>query len=138
MDQSHRRRLNNGYIHNICNRFSFHSTISLAPCKCCNRSLSGHDSSSHLIGPCDRDMVPRIRCRFVDKVDRFTIQRHELTLETNVPDFGHILLSITPVIFKKKGDRGSCVPVSTVQGHLKNVSTRDWLRNLQDLGWFEF
>lgn len=83
-------------------------------------------------------MVPRIRCRFVDEVDRFTIQSHELTLETNVPDFGHVVLSVTPVIFEKEGNRGSCVPVSTVQGHLKNVSTRDRLRNLQGLGWFEF
>lgn len=83
-------------------------------------------------------MVPRIRCRFVDEVDRFTIQRHELTLETNVPNFGHVLLSVTPIIFEKESDRGGCVPVSTVQGHLKNVSTWNRLRNLQGLRWFEF
>jgi len=83
-------------------------------------------------------MVSRIRCRFVDEIDRFTIQRHELTLESNVPDFCDILPSITPVIFEKEGNRRSRVPVSTVQGHLKNISARDWPRNLQGLRRFEF
>lgn len=83
-------------------------------------------------------MVPRVRGRLVNEINRFTIQCHKLTLESNVPDFRNVLFSVTPVIFKKEGDRGGRVPVSTVQGHFKNIGASDWLRNFQDLRWFEF
>lgn len=82
-------------------------------------------------------MITRVCCRLIKEVDRFAIQRRELTLEPNIPNLGHFFFSITPIVFKEKGDRSSCVPVSTVQIQFEDIGSRNWLRDFQFLRWGE-
>lgn len=78
-------------------------------------------------------MVIRISSSFIQEANRLTIQRHKLTLEPYVSNLGNVLLAVTPVIFKEKGDGGSSVPVRAVQWQFKYVSAGDRLRDLEGL-----
>ena len=79
-------------------------------------------------------MVAGVGSSLVQEADRLSIQRHELTLETNVANLGDVLLTIAPIVLDKDGDRGSGIPMCAIQGQFENVFAWHGLWDLDGLG----
>lgn len=78
-------------------------------------------------------MIARICSSFIEETDRFTVQSHKLAFETDISNFSHILFSPAPVILEEQGNRGSRIPMSAIEGQLKNVRPRNRLWDLDCL-----
>lgn len=78
-------------------------------------------------------MVLWVRCSLIEEVDRLARQLHKLPLEPHIPNLGDIFLAITPVILEEQRDRGSGVPMRTVEREFENVCARYRLWDLERL-----
>lgn len=78
-------------------------------------------------------MILRIGRGFIEKVDRLPGQLHELAFEAYVPKLSNVFFAITPIVFNKQCDRGSRVPMGTIQRQFKDICARYRLRDLDRL-----
>ena len=76
--------------------------------------LSRHNSAPDTTDPSNWNMILRIGRSFIEEVDRLPRQLHELAFEAYVPNLSNVFFTITPIIFNKKCDRGSRIPMGTI------------------------
>lgn len=91
------------------------------------------DPAPEATNPGDRDVITGVGGRLVHESHGLSVQSHELTLKTDVADFGDFLLTITPVVLKEKSNRSGGVPVGAVQRDLKDISSSLGLGDLESL-----
>lgn len=89
--------------------------------------------ASNVIETRDGDVIIRVRSSFVQEADRFTVQRHELALETDIANLGDIILAVCPVVLEEKCDGCGGVPMGAVQRKLENIGTSHGLGDLDGL-----
>lgn len=98
------------------------------------------DCPSHTLTHSLNDsMIFRVRSSLIQHRDRLPIQGHIVPLESNIPHLRHVLISLTPVIFKEQGHRCCRVPLGTIERDFENIrfGASKCLRNLKGLGWLK-
>ena len=82
-------------------------------------------------------MITRVSSSLVQEADRLPVQRHELALKADVANLGDVLVTVTPIVFKKDRNGGSGIPMRAVQSDLKDILASHGLWDLDGLGWRE-